>query len=360
MCIPLSRNVRSDRITWKLERKGFYSVKSAYWVARDIVLDNLRVSTSVGDPFDLLWKALWHARVPGKVHICLWQACNNLLPTRDRLTTKGYTGELGCLLCSHPYEDSRHVFCACPVAKEILGAALFNLPLSMSHSFSFKEWMLEQATTMSSDIFAKLLMTVWALWKNRNEKLWSEKSQSAVAISLGTMTWYESFLLNRYPNGRKQKGRAHQFWKAPQAVGYGTVGGVIRNDQGGFVAAIAHQVSHVTAALHIELVAIRAGMDLCQAMMVDKVIIESDCLVAIQAITSEVPDMSVYSPLIEDIKVGARVFQDISFVHAPRSANCVAHRLASHAFENEGSFEWFAQAPELILDAIMYDCNHRN
>ncbi|XP_024156471.1 uncharacterized protein LOC112164487 [Rosa chinensis] len=231
-----------------------------------------------------------------------------------------------------------------------------------------------QATTLSSDIFAKLLMTVWALWKNRNEKLWLDKSQSAVALSLGTMTWYESFLLNRYPNGRTTKGRAHQVWKAPTtcilklntdgaflpSVGSGAVGGIIRNDQGGFVAAMAHQVSHVTAALHIELVAIRAGMDLCQAMMVDKVITESDCLVAIQAIISEVPDMSIYSPLIEDIKVGARVFQDISFVHAPHSANCVAHRLASHAFENEGFHEWFAQAPELILDAIMYDCNHRN
>ncbi|XP_024165011.1 uncharacterized protein LOC112172067 [Rosa chinensis] len=207
---------------------------------------------------------------------------------------------------------------------------------------------------MSSDIFAKLLMTVWALWKNRNEKLWLAKSQSAVALSLGTMAWYESFLLHRYPNGRKTKGRAHQFWKAPTAgilklntdgtflssVDSGAVGGVLRNDQGGFVAAVMHQVSHVTAAVHIELVAIRA--------------------VAIQAIISEVPDMSIYSPLIEDIKVGARVFQDISFVHAPRSVNCVAHRLASHAFENEGFHEWFAPAPELILDAIMYDCNHCN
>ncbi|PRQ38153.1 putative RNA-directed DNA polymerase [Rosa chinensis] len=219
MCIPLSRNGRSDRVTWKLGKKGFYSVKSAYWVARDMVLANLRASTSVGDPFALLWKALWTAKVPEKVQICLWRACNNLLPTRDRSSTKGYTGELGCLLCSHPYEDSRHVFCACPVAKEILSAAPFNLLLYMSHNFSFKEWILEQAIQMSANIFAKLLMTIWALWKNRNDKLWSDKSQSAMAISLSTGTWYESFLINRYPNAKQKKARVHQFWKAPREGG---------------------------------------------------------------------------------------------------------------------------------------------
>ncbi|KAK9951183.1 hypothetical protein M0R45_006640 [Rubus argutus] len=66
LCIPLSRYLMLDKLTWKLEKKGFFSVKSAYWIARDIVLDNIAASSSLGDPYNLLWKVLWNSKIPGK------------------------------------------------------------------------------------------------------------------------------------------------------------------------------------------------------------------------------------------------------------------------------------------------------
>lgn len=139
----------------------FFSVKSCYWIARDLVLGEIFSSSSLGDTFLRLWKSLWKAKVPGKVTICVWRACQDLLPTRAKLTTKGYSGELNCLLCNHPFETIGHIVRDCPLAKDILSHPPFMLHPVVSPSFSFKEWMLEQAVALTSNNFARLLLFVW-------------------------------------------------------------------------------------------------------------------------------------------------------------------------------------------------------
>lgn len=51
LCIPLSLNVTSDSLCWKLEKKGFFSVKSVYWVASDMVLGDILATSSSGGSF---------------------------------------------------------------------------------------------------------------------------------------------------------------------------------------------------------------------------------------------------------------------------------------------------------------------
>lgn len=209
-------------------------------------------SSSLGDPFLSLWKTLWKAKVPGKVAICAWRAYNNLLPTREKLSNKGYSSDMRCLLCSHSFETIGHIICECPTAKAIFTQPPFSLHLNTPQSFILKEWMLEQATSLSFDKFARLLMFVWTLWKNRNEKLWNEASQPSLVIISATMAWYKSFLqANQSPIGLS-------FCPAPQIKSWvprtgncvllnvdgsylpnsniGGMGGVLRNEKGKFLA----------------------------------------------------------------------------------------------------------------------------
>ena len=116
LCIPLSQRVKPDKLCWHPEKKGHYYVKSAYWIARSSVMGETLASTSTGDPYLRLWRKLWNACVPGKVHITLWRACSYLLPTKDRILSKGFNGDLGCLLCPHHFEDTAHTLLLCPIA----------------------------------------------------------------------------------------------------------------------------------------------------------------------------------------------------------------------------------------------------
>ncbi|XP_040367783.1 uncharacterized protein LOC121050763 [Rosa chinensis] len=116
-------------------------------------------------------------------------------------------------------------------------------------------------------------------------------------------------------------------------VPYGGTGGVLRYKQGQFVAAFVHRVDYISSPLHAELLAVKQGMQLLQSMQVASAVIESDCQVAVTAITS------------------------IRLRFVRRQANTVAHRLASQGFESNINHEWFVNAPEIILDALMYDSN---
>lgn len=195
---------------------------------------------------------MWSANIPGKVAICVWRACNNLLPTRAQLSTKGYMGDLRCLLCSHPFETIGHIVCECPIAQEILTKPPFSLQLRTPHSFCFKEWMLEQASSLSSEAFAQLLMFVWSLWKNRNDKLWNDAGKTSPIIISITMAWYEEFLqANKSPTGLSRiHSQVSQHWSPPpngclllnvdgsflSSNNFGGVGGVLRSCTGDFIA----------------------------------------------------------------------------------------------------------------------------
>ncbi|PRQ21428.1 hypothetical protein RchiOBHm_Chr7g0239141 [Rosa chinensis] len=98
-------------------------------------------------------------------------------------------------------------------------------------------------------------------------------------------------------------------------------------------------------------------MQLLQSMQVASAVIESDCQVAVTAITSEQTDLSQLSALIAEVKDLFVSTAGIRLRFVRRQANTVAHRLASQGFESNINHEWFVNAPEIILDALMYDSN---
>ncbi|KAM5578651.1 hypothetical protein ABKV19_008793 [Rosa sericea] len=370
LSIPLSRHHGQDRVAWKLHKRGFFSVKSAYTVACDLVMGNQFASTSAGDPYSPVWRALWRAKVPSKVAIFGWRAVQNLLPTRAALSTKGYSGDLHYVVYSNAIESVEHVFCQCPFSIEILGAPPFHL---QSSSVTWKDWFLERATSMPPELFDKLLVMMWSIWRNRNEKLWRDQTQTGSGVAASAMAWFEEY--SRFHRDAESLERSHpprrKTWIAPMAdslklnvdgaflptVQYGGSGGVLRNAHGGFIAAFSHRSAFVTSPLHTELVALKYGLELLQALNVTQAVIESDCLHAVQAINSMAEDLSDLAALISDIKGLVHVLGGIVISFTPRQANMVAHRLASHSFDSNVHLEWFTTAPEFILDALMYDCN---
>ncbi|XP_024178720.1 uncharacterized protein LOC112184715 [Rosa chinensis] len=341
LSIPLSRRVGVDKLAWKLHKRGLFSVKSAYTIARDFSIGHVFASSSNGDTYAPLWKALWKANVPNKVVIFGWRAAHNLLPTRTALTSKGYSGDLNCCVCSESVETLEHLFRDCSIAKDILGAPPFSLP---SSPLTWKEWLLDRASNLSTSLFDKLLVLLWSFWKNRNEKLWKNQSQTSPRLVASSMAWYEEYLQANKPctiaTSVQQKAN-----------------GVLRDSIGQFLAAFSSRVQFVSSPLHVELLALKKGLELLQAMHITNAVVESDCLMAVQAIYAWDCDLSPLRALVADVRSLLHSSIDFSITFAPRQANVVAHRLAALSFESEIQCEWFVTAPDIILDALMYDFN---
>ncbi|XP_062020698.1 uncharacterized protein LOC133737092 [Rosa rugosa] len=284
-----------------------------------------------------------------------WRAVHNLLPTRAAISTKGYSGDLRCVVCSSAVE---HLFCQCNLTREIIGASPFFIQLS---SLSWKEWFLERVTSMTLESFDKLLVLLWSIWKNRNDKLWRDRSQTGPRIVASTMAWFDEYSrANRVSEDTdRSQPVSRKKWTAPvedvlklnvdgaflPSIPYGGTCGVIRNAQGLFIAEYSYRSAFY-------------GLELLLAVNITKAVVESDCLVAVQATKSLADDLSDLGALISEIKGLVAAVGEVTVCFANRQANMVAHRLASHSFDSNIRLDWFTNAQEFILDDLMYD-HHR-
>ena len=67
--IPLSDSLPEDQIIWVGNRKGEFSVKSAYYIAIGVIDTMEEGECSSGDSRNPLWRKLWHLNIPPKVRI---------------------------------------------------------------------------------------------------------------------------------------------------------------------------------------------------------------------------------------------------------------------------------------------------
>ena len=70
---------------WLHTKKGVYSVKSGYHVARQLQKMESWAETSAGPIGVQVWSKLWKLNVPKKIKVLRWRACQNILPTRANL-----------------------------------------------------------------------------------------------------------------------------------------------------------------------------------------------------------------------------------------------------------------------------------
>ncbi|KAJ8763443.1 hypothetical protein K2173_002326 [Erythroxylum novogranatense] len=147
--IPLSIRPIPDKLICICDRRGIYSVKTAYYEAHEDLGDRRqRVQGFV-------WKRIWSLDVPPKVRDFLWRCCRDVLPTKDNLQLRGVNVDLHYLFC-HEHESMQHVFLDCPIAKEL--------------------W--------------RLAGLAWKLWLARNDKFWHDKRVTPHQIHIQANSYY--------------------------------------------------------------------------------------------------------------------------------------------------------------------------
>ena len=117
--IPISYNLSEDKLIWVGNRKGVFTVKSAYYVALNLVDCTDEGESSFGDPWERLWRRIWHLNIPPKVKFFAWRACLNALPTMVNLKKRGI-GENGlCPCCGSELKAISHSLIRHEVAKKV-------------------------------------------------------------------------------------------------------------------------------------------------------------------------------------------------------------------------------------------------
>jgi hypothetical protein len=159
-----------DEMIWLFNTSGVYSSQSLYKVI------NFRGIKTVHVP------ALWHIKIPPRVHFFLWQLINNKVLTRDNLAKRRKIEDPSCLFCSEA-ETVQHLFFDCVVAaqcwkviSDIVGTTVGgDLVLIGQYWLSNKRNCVLNIVT--SAVF-------WSIWKLRNEILFQNIGWRSMDILL--------------------------------------------------------------------------------------------------------------------------------------------------------------------------------
>lgn len=116
--IPVSNTNYEDVRVWNFTKHGFYYVRSAYYIAQEMIKElhqNKTGSSSRVDSPDLNW--IWQLRVPNKIKVFVWRFVKHSLPVFTALSRRGIDINTCCPVCKMSCETLPHLFRDCDYAR---------------------------------------------------------------------------------------------------------------------------------------------------------------------------------------------------------------------------------------------------
>ena len=212
-----------------------------------------------------------------------------------------------------------------------------------------------------------ILVAMWFIWWQRRQRTRGETVQTPNQTAISIQVLATNFVRAHSPNQPIR--RIDHVWKKPSAGVVkinvdasfhedkftGACGAVAREDHGKFLGATTHVLPHVSSVGSAELFAIRCGLYLAAKLGCMKLIIESDSLTALEAISDPNAYMGVDVPIIAECSLMSMDYTSISFDYCTREANLIADGLAKHCFSISKSEEWETLVPDFILHHYVND-----
>ncbi|GMI79291.1 hypothetical protein like AT3G09510 [Hibiscus trionum] len=98
-----------DRIGWKGEKSGSFSVKSAYFR-----LTGFGMVQGVN-----VWSTIWKLQLPQRIHTFVWLSLRDSLLTNANRVRRHMAASPCCGLCYNGYKDLTHALRDCLRVKEV-------------------------------------------------------------------------------------------------------------------------------------------------------------------------------------------------------------------------------------------------
>ncbi|XP_057778378.1 uncharacterized protein LOC130997134 [Salvia miltiorrhiza] len=167
-----------DRWTWRADKDGEYTTKSAYSVIKASRITFQPVITNKEE-----LAKIWDTPAIQKAKVLAWRILRRRLPTCDNLRKRNVllgVEEATCNACFHKLESIEHVFLLCPKTgmlwdkiQKWLGCSAARPQSISSHFQTFTHL----GGGKESELFLKALWmcTIWVLWKKRNESRFEGK-----------------------------------------------------------------------------------------------------------------------------------------------------------------------------------------
>ncbi|KAJ1687940.1 hypothetical protein LUZ63_019330 [Rhynchospora breviuscula] len=172
-----------DSLLWNKSSHGCYSASSAYKF--------FITSGKVMFPLKFIWKI----KIPPSLKFFLLLLAHNRVLTQDQLLKRHVPVTPGCVLClDHSCETASHLFFFCPFSKHLWLTLGFNLDTA---SQNFNRPIVDQILDLFTPDLQKRVFvatTLWALWRERNNRTFRQESRRLDAVHHWIVTESTLFL----------------------------------------------------------------------------------------------------------------------------------------------------------------------
>ncbi|XP_058747206.1 uncharacterized protein LOC131620218 [Vicia villosa] len=309
---PLFISVRDDKLHWRYEKDGKFSICSAYRYCINEAIDtsHLRINEK--------WNLLWNIKTPPRVKNFLWRLCRDCVPTRRRLLDKGVSCPAICV--------SNH------------------------------------------DHLSLFSVILWRIWKGRNNHIWNSAEEPTEVIcqrAAQLLAGWKNAQQHRLNSEINNPSPIVTRWCKPSAgrlkcnidasfsqnkVGISIY---IRNDAGQFIAARTEWFSPCTYVAIGEAIGLLTTIKWVINLGFDNMDFELDAKQVVDDVNSVKPNDSDFGAIVDDCKRLITLFfrnSHVKFVR--RQANEVPHALARVA-PSLASFHNFTDIPTCIQNIII-------
>ena len=301
--IPVCPRTRQDKLVWMGTKHGEYTIRSAYHMGKEDGLQDegscLNAPLLAG-----IWKGVWRVPCARVIKMFLWQACNNILPTKERLFKRHISEDPLCPICGLVTETVAYILWSCPSAKDIWVECNSKIHKCTSDKVDFL-YILENLMTRLDDDQMQLMVTVaWQIWFRRNSivfggdmvapgvvmqrakdqvEAWCSATKRMIIppdiyVHPSAITW------TRPPYGIVKVNWDASVNKYQNKMG---VGAVVRDSHGVVLGMYCMTRSFITSPSVAETVGAWAAMKLAKWMGLQRVIFDGDALEIIQALTRD-------------------------------------------------------------------------
>lgn len=168
--IPSGRKDTIDEIIWNFDKKGQFSVKSAYHLAMTQSNHNTSSQQSSNDS-TRVWKNLWKLKVLPRTKVCVWKIIQDIIPTKNNIAQKGVDLNPICCVCKKKRETTTHLMWECKIPKE--GWSKFIPNSYKLFSVCMPTWTTEDYWWWTEDNFSPKELAIgaiilWKTWTLRN------------------------------------------------------------------------------------------------------------------------------------------------------------------------------------------------
>ncbi|CAA7045965.1 unnamed protein product [Microthlaspi erraticum] len=172
--IAINKTFHMDSFSWGYTKSGLYTVKSGYWVAKNLL--NPAEETCSEPSIRPLQVQAWKSKAPYKIKHLLWQIISGYLAVTKNLNHRGMRCDNHCPRCGAPEETINHAIFECPPALQTWALAPILTPPSLFPSsgiYTNMDYLFWRRPNMDNaeDDCDPFPWIIWFIWKARNEKL---------------------------------------------------------------------------------------------------------------------------------------------------------------------------------------------